>query len=74
LEASVKAEIEMVRRLISGLRNPEVAVAVVILADRSGRVEHFSIGDDGTTVDVKVDVTQPTRRPIGDQVARLVAP
>jgi hypothetical protein len=60
----VKAEFQFVRRLIAGLRNPEVAAAVVILVNRAGDREYFSIGDPGTTVTVDVEVTRPARAPI----------
>ena len=60
----MKAEFEMVRRLIAGLRNPQVVAAVVILVDRAGNREYFSIGDEGTSVAVNVDVRPPERAPI----------
>jgi hypothetical protein len=59
----VKAEFQFVRRLIAGLRNPQVAAAAVILVDRAGRQEYFTIADEGTRwLSVKVDVKSPGRR------------
>jgi hypothetical protein len=59
------AEAEMVRTLIAGLRNPEVAAAIVILVNRAGEKEIVAIGDAGCTVDARqvvVDVVAPARR------------
>jgi hypothetical protein len=65
-EATVKAEFQFVRRLIAGLRNPQVAAAAVILVDRAGRQEYFTIADEGTRwLSVNVDVKSPARTAIG---------
>jgi hypothetical protein len=62
----VKAEFQFVRRLIAGLRNPQVAAAAVILVDRAGRQEYFTIADEGTRwLSVNVDVKSPARTAIG---------
>jgi len=68
-------EIDLVRDLIRGLRNPQVAAAVVILADRAGNVETFGIGDDGQSTEpdrVIVETIKTALRrlaPLGGRIA-----